>query len=162
METAVTVWKARRQLAVALVLTTGGEWYMYSLAGQREGAFSVGATTVFVVYMAVLFAVMLAATSVSGHKIWLAIMTGLVVSEVVWVYSTLYYIYGTAHNFETKLTRIDAVYFTLTTLSTAGFGDIAPKSQPARLLVSSQIGVDLVFLVLLAGIAVSRFSERRQ
>jgi hypothetical protein len=38
-----------------------------------------------------------------------------------------------------SLTRTDALYFTVTTFSTVGFGDIAPVSQSARLVVMAQM-----------------------
>ncbi|MGH9214501.1 MAG: potassium channel family protein [Acidimicrobiales bacterium] len=50
-------------------------------------------------------------------------------------------------------TRIDAVYFTVTTLSTVGFGDITAISQAARLVVTVQI----VFNVVFVGVAVRVF-----
>jgi hypothetical protein len=50
-------------------------------------------------------------------------------------------------------TRIDAVYFTVTTLSTVGFGDITATSQAARLVVTAQILFDVAFV----GVAVRVF-----
>jgi voltage-gated potassium channel len=47
-------------------------------------------------------------------------------------------------------TRVDAIYFTVTTLSTVGFGDITAASQKARVAVTVQMVFDLAFL----GIAV--------
>jgi len=43
-------------------------------------------------------------------------------------------------------TRVDAVYFTVTVLSTVGFGDIHATSQTARIVVTIQILFDLAFL----------------
>src|SRR5687768_11625946 len=43
-------------------------------------------------------------------------------------------------------TRVDAIYFTVTTFSTVGFGDITADSQVARALVSLQILFDIVFI----------------
>ena len=40
------------------------------------------------------------------------------------------------------------MYFTVTVFSTVGFGDITAVSQPARLLVTSQMILDLVVLGL--------------
>jgi hypothetical protein len=48
-----------------------------------------------------------------------------------------------AATFSEPLTRIDAVYFAATTLSTVGFGDITAASQPARLVVTLNIVVNL-------------------
>ncbi|MGY4857289.1 potassium channel family protein [Cryobacterium sp. AP23] len=50
------------------------------------------------------------------------------------------------------LTRLDALYFTVTVFATVGFGDISPASQDARLVVMIQMILNL--LVLGAGIKV--------
>jgi hypothetical protein len=46
--------------------------------------------------------------------------------------------------FTEPLTRTDALYFAVTAFATVGFGDIAPVSQPARLVVVAQMLVNLV------------------
>lgn len=50
------------------------------------------------------------------------------------------------------LTRLDALYFTVTVFATVGFGDISPATQAARLIVMIQMILNL--LVLGAGIKV--------
>lgn len=52
--------------------------------------------------------------------------------------------------FSEALTKEDAVYFTVTTLSTTGFGDITAVSRGARWVVTGQMLFDLVLLVGLA------------
>ena len=47
-----------------------------------------------------------------------------------------------------QLTRTDALYFTVTTFTTVGFGDITPASQGARLVVTAQMILDLLVLGL--------------
>ncbi len=47
-----------------------------------------------------------------------------------------------------SLTRTDALYFTVTTFSTVGFGDITAVSESARLVVTAQMLLDLVILGL--------------
>jgi hypothetical protein len=44
--------------------------------------------------------------------------------------------------FSEPLNRTGALYFTVTVLSTVGFGDIVPRSDGARLLVSGQMIID--------------------
>ncbi|MFF3325741.1 potassium channel family protein [Streptomyces sp. NPDC002889] len=61
-------------------------------------------------------------------------------------------------------TRVDALYFTVTTLATVGYGDITPQSQTARLVTVLQIVYSFVFLTA-AGTALAqqlrtRLSER--
>ncbi len=57
------------------------------------------------------------------------------------------------------LTRVDALYFTVTAFSSVGFGDISPLSQTARLTVTIQMVLNL--LVLGAGIRVFVGAARR-
>ena len=49
-------------------------------------------------------------------------------------------------SYSEPLTKVDALYFTVTTLATVGFGDIAPTSESARVLVTFQMLVNLVFV----------------
>lgn len=70
-----------------------------------------------------------------------------------------------AGNFGGTLTHTDALYFTVTVFSTVGFGDIAAKSESARLLVTVQMIIDIVILgVAIKGItAAAKWSrEHRQ
>jgi voltage-gated potassium channel len=63
-------------------------------------------------------------------------------------------------------TKIDALYFTLTTLSTVGFGDAHAVGQTARVVVSVQMVVNLVFIAtavrLLTSVARERATQRRR
>jgi voltage-gated potassium channel len=50
--------------------------------------------------------------------------------------------------FSEPLTRSDALYFTIITFATVGFGDVVPRSEAVRLLVAGQVLLDLVILGL--------------
>ena len=69
-----------------------------------------------------------------------------------------------AASFTEPLTRTDALYFSVTVFSTVGFGDIAAKSEAARIVLIVQMLGDLALLGagvrLLLG-AVRRGQERR-
>jgi voltage-gated potassium channel len=52
-------------------------------------------------------------------------------------------------------TRLDAIYFTVTTLATVGYGDIAPTSQGARAAVTVQMVFDLLFIGVAARVLVT-------
>ena len=63
--------------------------------------------------------------------------------------------------FTESLNRVDAVYFAVTVFTTVGFGDIVPRSETARLLVTLQMVVDLVMVGLIAKVLVGAVRLRR-
>ena len=66
--------------------------------------------------------------------------------------------------FSEPLSHVDAWYFTMTVFSTVGFGDIAPRSDTARLIVTAQMVGNLVVLGALARVVVGavRLGRQRQ
>ena len=59
-------------------------------------------------------------------------------------------------------TRIDALYFTLTTMTTTGYGDIHAVGQLSRVLVSAVFVFDVLFLSLVAAEASRIVTARRE
>jgi hypothetical protein len=57
-------------------------------------------------------------------------------------------------------TKTDALYFTVTTLATVGFGDVHPTGQVARAIVTAQIVFNLVFLGSLARLLTGQLQQR--
>jgi hypothetical protein len=51
-----------------------------------------------------------------------------------------------ATSFSQPLDHVAGLYFTVTVLSTVGFGDIVPNSDAARLVVAGQMVLDLVLI----------------
>jgi hypothetical protein len=64
------------------------------------------------------------------------------------VFATMYFLMGLADTavFTQQLTRMDALYFTVTVFATVGFGDISAVSQSARVLVTIQMILNLILL----------------
>ncbi|WP_460630318.1 potassium channel family protein [Intrasporangium mesophilum] len=48
------------------------------------------------------------------------------------------------------MTRLDALYYTVTTFATVGYGDISPVSEAARLVATVQMLLGLIFIGLVA------------
>jgi voltage-gated potassium channel len=67
-------------------------------------------------------------------------------------------------SFSEPLGRVDAMYFTVSTLATVGFGDITPASAGARMVVTFQMLFDLALLAGLVRLVVlaTRTGLRRQ
>lgn len=58
-------------------------------------------------------------------------------------------------------TRVDALYFTMSTIATVGFGDVHATGQLARVVVTLQVALDLVFVGLVARIILPSVVESR-
>ncbi|MFI9360480.1 potassium channel family protein [Kitasatospora sp. NPDC053057] len=79
---------------------------------------------------------------------WLAFLIFLAMT----VFAASYYVIAARPgDFNGLHTRLDALYFTVVTLATVGYGDIVPAGQAPRLLVVLQIGYNFVFLASAAG-----------
>ena len=65
-------------------------------------------------------------------------------------------------SFSGHLTRTDAFYFTVTTFSTVGFGDITAVSESARLVVTAQMILDLLILGLGIRVFIGAVQRGRQ
>src|SRR6266480_6569239 len=91
---------------------------------------------------------------------------GVIVPLYLLLFASTYYLMerASAANFTQPLTRTDALYFSVTVFTTVGFGDIAAKSETARVVLIVQMLADLALLgagarVLLG--AVRRGQQRR-
>lgn len=64
------------------------------------------------------------------------------------VFAATYFLlgYNESASFTQELTRLDALYFTVTVFSTVGFGDISAVSQTARVIVTIQMILNLILL----------------
>ena len=66
------------------------------------------------------------------------------------LFASTYFILGRQDpaTFTEPLTRTDSLYFTVTIFATVGFGDISARAEAARLVVTTQMLLDLVVLGL--------------
>jgi drug/metabolite transporter (DMT)-like permease len=77
------------------------------------------------------------------------------------LFATVYYLMerSAADSFSETLSRTDALYFTMPVFSTVGFGDISPRTQSARLLVTGQITVNLLLIGVAARLLMSAVQQ---
>jgi hypothetical protein len=61
-----------------------------------------------------------------------------------------------------ELTRLDALYFSVTMFATVGFGDIAALSGPARVLTVFQMLANIVFVAVVARVLFGAALEGRR
>ena len=83
---------------------------------------------------------------------------------VVFAFTYLSISRADAASFSEHLDRIGALYYTVSTLSTVGFGDIAARSDAARILVTAQMLFDLALIAGLVRLIIlaTRTGLRRQ
>ncbi|MEV6973905.1 potassium channel family protein [Kitasatospora sp. NPDC093806] len=80
--------------------------------------------------------------------VWLAFLICLSLT----VFAATYYVLADhPGEFAGLETRLDALYFTVVTMATIGYGDITPAGQGPRLVVILQIAYNFVFLAAAAG-----------
>ena len=91
---------------------------------------------------------------------------GLIIPLYLLLFASTYFVMerASAANFTQPLSRTDSLYFSVTVFTTVGFGDIAAKSETARVVLIVQMLADLALLgagakVLLG--AVRRGQQRR-
>jgi hypothetical protein len=82
------------------------------------------------------------------------------------LFATTYYLLAQAEPtmFSERLSRLDALYFTVTVFATVGFGDITATTQSARALTTVQMVADVVLVGLIARVVVGavQWGRRRQ
>ena len=94
---------------------------------------------------------------------------GLTIPDLIVLFETLLVVFSAVYFFMARAdpdqmhgldTRIDALYFSLTTFATVGFGDITATGQISRVIVMVQMLFDLVFVGALVSIATSTVKQR--
>ena len=115
---------------------------------------SVGA---FVAAVAVVIAEARGAHRLAGRHLVLALELAVV------VFAFAYYVIATNDpgQFAGLGTRIDALYFSMATAATVGYGDVHAIGQVARALVTFHMLFNLVFIAGVVNLVRDRMSERR-
>ncbi len=170
---AQTVESARRRRRVALgvlrslatVIVLVGLYYLLPL----DHLASVPLAVILAVGLLVLLAVAVWQLRQIGRSRYPAVRAAEALATTVplflLLFASVYFVMARASpaNFSThSLTRTDSLYFTVTTFSTVGYGDITAASQAARLLVTVQIILDLLALGLGIRVFIGTVQRARQ
>ena len=145
-----------RRLAVLRAATyTIGTWILlgvvyFALPGRGFGGVrELARLTVSLILVAVVFVWQMRRVARSVMPEVQAVQAlGMVIPLFLIVFATLYLSIGNGESgsFSESLDHTSSLYLTITVFSTVGFGDITPKTDPARIAVSIQMLLDLVII----------------
>jgi len=156
-EYAARVAFAKGRLA-AVVITQLWLWFAFLRSRTAWDTGSLGPILLVISSLAGVYWVIRAAWN--REPVWLTSTLLLCIfSGIVLSFANMYWHYGTGQNFSITLSRLDAIYFALGTLTTAGTGAIYAKSQVVIGIVSWQIVIDLLFVSGAIALGVTRLAE---
>jgi voltage-gated potassium channel len=160
----------RRSIVIGMVrmsALTAVLFVLYALAplGRRpDGAIALELLLCLLVFAAVLTWQIrsVARSTLPGLRAVEAVAVSLPLLIVV--FASAYFVTGTVYpaSFTQPMTKVDTVYFTVTVLATVGFGDIAPVTQAARIMVTVQMLADLLLIGIFAKVLLNTVQRRRQ
>lgn len=151
----------RRRLSLAVALVTGMTTAYFLLPLDRLGPDRAGlGWSVLVLGLAAIATMLLRQITnvlIGRPHTRPGLVIPLLMCLSVFVFSAAYYVLAKRPGEFTGLgTRVDALYFTLVTLTTIGYGDVVPTGQTARLVTVLQILYSFIFLTA-GATALSRY-----
>jgi hypothetical protein len=88
--------------------------------------------------------------------VWFLLIT---ISQFSFIFTITYWANGTRDEFSVNLSPVDALYFTLGTLTTAGTGDISATSETAREIQTVQMGLDFILVGFIIALILAQYSN---
>jgi hypothetical protein len=130
---------------ILLWIHSQGEWAWSSVAASMSGAFFIGYT----IYL--MLGHIFRAKQVKGELLAGAAAVYLLLG-LVWsfMYDALNHLFVDSFS-ETNLSFLELLYFSLTTLTTLGYGDILPGNPLTRMLAVLEAAVGVLYSAILIG-----------
>jgi hypothetical protein len=143
-------WALARSGAIILVVMAGiiGAYYLLPFDHLSSGR-SVLRLGVVVALVAAVFIWQIRRIAIAElPELRAAEALGIVIGVFLVGFSIVYLTmsHNNVHTFTQRLDHTRALYFTISVFSTVGFGDITPRIDTARLVVSAQMLLDLAII----------------
>jgi voltage-gated potassium channel len=140
-------------------------YFVIPLDGEHAELFA-GALVIVATFALVPLAVHRARRVLTSDQPLLVAAQSLAITQTLLVvsFSTVYFVLGSAHEGQINgvRTKIDALYYTITILSTVGFGDVTATGQGARALVATNMIVNIVFLAVALRLVSWALEQRKE
>lgn len=156
-----TFWERTRPVRLAGDIVFQGLLWSVFFFGRKGSLIGIAVVITFTMLVMIETYTLIRAAKL-GNILDIAAELVVSISALMATFSTLYWNYGSDHNFTEQLTRIDAVYFTIGTLTTAGAGTISAVSQTARVLQSLQMILDMTLVVFAAALGLAAVWSQMQ
>jgi hypothetical protein len=129
-------------------------YYLAPLNGPLDISTLIGFVLGLVIFVVVIIWQVRAIVSSDVPRLRALQGAAVAVSTFLVVFAATYVVISNAGpgSFSEPLGRTDALYFTLTLFTTVGFGDIAPRSEVARVIAMIQMVIGLITVGLVARI----------
>jgi hypothetical protein len=153
-----------RSLRVLLALAACLAGY-YALPYGRDGAVVSGTPGILIIAAGVLVVVSLLIRQVVNHifeggrdndleSLLIAVCLGVIAFSLIYL--------KLESQFADLQTKTDALYFTVATLGTVGYGDVHAVGQGARAVVTVQMAIDLVYVAAVVTVATGLLRQRAE
>ena len=128
-----------------------GAYYLMPLDSSWDGSAAVSVVLALALFVVAVVWQIRSISSAELPVLRAARAIGFLVPLLIVLFSALYLGLdnASAAHFNQRLDHTGAIYFTMTILSTVGFGDIVPVGALARIVVSIQMLLDLIVLGVL-------------
>ncbi|MDN5769662.1 MAG: potassium channel family protein [Microlunatus sp.] len=139
----------RSLVSVSVVVAS----YFWLPLSHRSESFSLAELVGGLVLVGVALAIQFRAIVRSPYPLMKAVEALCITGPLfIVVFSVLHFEIGSvqAGSYSQPMTRLDALYFTMTTFATVGYGDISPVSQPARVVALLQMVLGLILVGVVA------------
>lgn len=155
---------AASTLRVVVVLTVLGLLYTYAPLGRHLDSNVVIELSAALLLLAVVTLWEFRnVTRASYPEIRALEAVGVMLPLVLLPFASAYFVmsHEVQGSFGAQLSRLDSLYFTITTFATVGYGDITAKSEAARAVVTGQMVIDLVLIGIIAKALFGAAKRRR-
>ena len=143
-------------MLVLTVVLTAFVWWHFAARSHRYPS------TERIIQAAVLELVFCTVVGLAAFKQRSKLLLGLLAFDllvaVLQSFSTAYWDYGTASNFNRPLTHLDAAYFAVGTFTTAGTGTVSAISETARRIQTVQMLVDFTAIGIVLALVIAAIS----
>jgi Ion channel len=148
-------------LTVILALAQCCIWLIFFFVWAKRATPGVVLIVLFIAVSIVAVGALFLHNKMAGDYVLRLVVISLinVLVFTVAIFSYLYWGYGTRANFNITLSHVDAIYFALGTLTTAGTGSIEATSETARTIQGAQMAIDIGLVLFAAGLIIGRASS---